>query len=125
MYIYTHIAIISIIDGDFTAGSSRPIKLIELSSFCHNHTKKHNFHVIKTKIQQQYVGLIVKTWHITMFVLQLLRHFRFPIYVYILKHEDNHFFCRKYSKDCSQKVCKDVRQTIPVFVMSAFVLGPG
>ena len=35
-----------IINGDLTAELSWPIKLIELSSFSHNHTKTHNFHVI-------------------------------------------------------------------------------
>ena len=39
--------IISIINGDLTAKCSRPIKLIELSSFCHDQTKKHNFKVTK------------------------------------------------------------------------------
>ena len=38
---------IYIMDGDLTAEFSRPIELIELSPFCHNHTKKNNFQVIK------------------------------------------------------------------------------
>ena len=38
---------IYIINGDLTAEFSQPIELIELSPFCHNHTNKHNFQVIK------------------------------------------------------------------------------
>ena len=44
---YIIIACKSIINGDLTAEFSRPIELTELSPFRHNHTKKHNFQVIK------------------------------------------------------------------------------
>ena len=37
------------INGDLTTEFSRPIELIELSPFYHNHITKHNFQVIKKK----------------------------------------------------------------------------
>ena len=75
--------LISIINGDLTAECSRPIELIELGSFSHNHTKKHNFQlIIKMKIHSQSVGLIVLSWYIPIFVLQLLRYVSFSFQFY-------------------------------------------
>ena len=76
-------------------------RMIELSPFCHDHTKKHNFQVI--------------CWaHCVILANHCIRSpitKTFQLFLPIVNHGDRHSFCRNYSKVYSQKPCIAMRTT--------------